>query len=66
MVSLLDFRSECARRDSGHTGCVQKLFLGKTHPRGGEPRKNNISAEDHTVTGLNHNISKIAGFRPTL
>jgi hypothetical protein len=35
------------RSAGGHTGCVQKLFLGKIRPRGGEPRKINIAASGH-------------------
>ena len=59
MQSLLVFRSfDCARHTRGHSswrlGCARmqavtsvvfkKTFWGKYHPRGGEPRKNNIAA----------------------
>jgi hypothetical protein len=50
MESLLVFRSGSDRSAHGHKGCVQKGFLGKQHPRGGEPRKNNIAAEVRCAT----------------
>ncbi len=44
MLTLLGFLFfGCARRDNGHTSCVQKSFLSKDSPRGREPRKINIS-----------------------
>jgi hypothetical protein len=36
----------CARCARGHISCVHFLFLGTTHPGGGEPRKINIAAKD--------------------
>jgi hypothetical protein len=45
--SLLGFKCVC--RVDDHTSCVQNPFLGTIHPRGGEPRKPNIAAEDAFV-----------------
>jgi hypothetical protein len=44
--------------DCGHTSCVQKTFLGKNHPGGGEPRKINIAANAGCARTCESKIAK--------
>jgi hypothetical protein len=45
-------------RDGGCIGCVQKTFLGKIHPGGGEPRKINIAANGGCAPVFERKIAK--------
>jgi hypothetical protein len=65
-ASLFDFHFGCARGAGGHTCCVQTSFLGKIHPRGGEPRKNNIAAGAPSFEMLDCEISEKVASQPFL